>query len=43
MCCWNYKDVYLEDAPKKAEENKNEYIMVSSAMETPKAPVSHVL
>ena len=43
--CWGFKDVYLEEPPKKKEavENNNEYIMVSSEMQTPAAPVSHVL
>lgn len=43
--CWGFKDVYLEEPPpkKKEEPNNNEYIMVSSEMPTPAAPVSHVL
>lgn len=41
--CWGYKDVYLEEPPPKREpENNNEYIMVSSEMETPAHPVGHV-
>ena len=42
--CWGFKDVYLEEPPKKPEEvvNNNEYIMVPSEM-PPAAPVSHVL
>ena len=42
--CWGYKDVYLEEPPPKKEpEDKNEYILVPSEMETPAPPVSHVL
>ena len=43
--CWGFKDVYLEEPPKKTEEaaNNNEYIMVSSELPAPAAPVSHVL
>lgn len=47
MCCWGFKDVYLEEAPPKKEEpapapvDNNEYILVPSDMD-PAPPVSHV-